>query len=198
MLATRSVLPCCVGERTLIVGVYSFCHQLTARQRIPPPLNPSLDGGRRDEIVMFIIRFHLKASADNCFSLSSPRGRVPCGGCDGEVERGSLCSKPVIMVCSFFFHHHLSYRVTPRPASFARRPLVTVGEEKDASQPPGWAKSGGNELLHTAGNTRRRQVSDSPVTQLQLSHRTPGQCKTVTEPRCKVGMYTWYSWIEQA
>lgn len=60
-------------------------------------------GAGMTNYLMFIIRFLLKASADNCFlSLSSPRGRVPCGGCDGKVERGSLRAKPVIMVCSFF------------------------------------------------------------------------------------------------
>lgn len=110
----------------------------------------------------------------------------------GRWRRGRS-AKPVIMVCSFFFHRRLSYRVTPRPASFASRPLVSAGEEEDASQPPGRANPGGGRVAsRQPGNTgrRRESVSDSSVTQLQ-----PGRCQTVIEPRYTVWMYTWYTWL---
>lgn len=70
-----------------------------------------------------------------------------------ERWRRGRSAKPVIMVCSFFFHRHLSCRVTPRPASFAGRPLVSAGEEEDASQPPGRANPGGDALPHVSRET---------------------------------------------
>lgn len=44
-MVTRSELPCCVGERMLIVEDKPLCHQLTAGQRAPPPQTLLPKGG---------------------------------------------------------------------------------------------------------------------------------------------------------